>query len=443
MAIPIAISGLVSQAQILIDTAFLGHYSTTLPDGTLLSGKDFLAGSGNVFFPYIVTLAFIWSINTGTTILISQRIGAKEPGRALDFANAAIKYSSFLSIVIFFAWQAFAPLIFSGLGVKEPIRSISLDYLRTMSFELIPMGLATGLGAIFQGMGITHFRMKAGILQSVINAFLDWVLIFGKFGFPEMGAAGAGLATAISGYISTAYLILIIARYKKAPFKPSWSGVLKARFATYIPLMRVGIPTSLENVLYNASNLIIVGILNWISQDAVGILRLVRQVEITPVFFYIGIAMAVTTLVGNKTGERDIPGAKVIAQIGTVLSLILSVGFALIFILIPRPILSILTNDPALVEQSVMFLIIASVTALTKCVNIVSGNAIRGYGDTLWMLVTQIFGIVFVIGVMVLLVFQFKLGLYGVFIAFFLDETVRGIINTVRFYRGEKSVFHR
>jgi multidrug resistance protein, MATE family len=443
MAIPIAISGLVTQAQMLIDTAFLGHYSIKLPDGSFLTGKDFLSAVGNVFFPYIVTLSFMWMITTGTIVLVSQRLGAKEPEKAKEYAEASIKFNGLLSIAIYIVWQLVAPSVFSLMGVKEPILAISLDYIRTMSLELIPMGIAVSLGAAFQGMGITRFEMQAGILRSAVNAVLDWIMIYGRFGFPEMGAAGAGLATAISGYVANAYFIFAALRCRDAAFRPSVRGILKAPFADYREVFKLGLPTGIEGMLWNGGNLIMAGMLNVLSQDAVGIYRLVMQIELTPVFFYEGISRAVTTLVGNKTGERDIPAAKRSALLGTFYTLCFSGGFAALFLIIPGPIISVFSGQADTVARSIPILVIASFTMLPKSVNIVSGNAVRGYGDTMWMLATQVFGVFFVLSLTWAMIFPLGLGMRGAFYAFFLDETVRGIINTVRFYRGETSLFHK
>ncbi len=443
IAIPIAISGLTTQAQMLIDAAFLGHYAVKLADGSVLGGGEFLSAVGNVFFPYIVSLAFIWSITTGTVVLVSQRLGAKDPEAAKRYAEASIKFNALLSIAIYLIWAAIAPAVFRLLGVREPILALSLQYIRTMSLELFYLGAGTTIGAIFQGLGKTRPEMWTGILRSALNIVLDWVMIFGNLGCPELGVAGAGLATSLSGLISTVVFLAIAFRARDLPFRPSFRSVLKAPLRPYLDVLKVGLPSSVEDSLWNFGNLVLAAFLNALSAEAVGIYRLVAQIELTPVFFYYGIARAVTTLVGNKTGERDIEGAKRTGKRATIDMLIFCLFFTAAFLAFPKAILSVFTDRKDLVSIAAPFLMIASVTAIPKCVNIISGNGIRGYGDTMWMLVTQIFGLAFVIGVSWVLIFPVGLGMYGLFITLFLDESVRGIINTIRFYRGERSIFHK
>jgi putative MATE family efflux protein len=443
IAIPIAVSGIAAQAQMLIDTAFLGHYSTALADGTVLSGTDFLSAVGNVFFPYIVSLAFMWSLTTGTIVLVSQRIGAGKPEEAKLYAEASIKYNAVLSIALYLLWMLAAPTVFRLLGVREPILSQALDYLRWMSLEMIYLGAASSVGGMFQGLGVTRPEMWTGILRSVLNVILDWIMIFGKFGFPEMGAAGAGLATSLSGLIANAVFILIAFRMKGLPFRPSLRGVLGARFRRYLDVAKVGLPSSIEDSLWNFGNLILAGYLNALSAGAVGIYRLVTQIEGTPVFFYYGIARAVTTLVGNKTGERDITGAQRVAKLATRDVVLFCVSFVAAFLLVPKLILGVFTADAALVAQAAPYLMIVAVTMIPRSINIVSGNAVRGYGDTVWMLATQIAGLAFVISASWVLIFPLKFGMAGLFVVLFADETLRGVANTLRFYSGEYSPFHK
>ena len=443
IAVPIAVSGLATQAQMLIDTAFLGHYTVHLPGGSTIGGADFLSAVGNVFFPYIVILSFLWSITTGTIVLVSQNLGAGKKDEAERFAEASLKYNTLLSIAVYVVWTLAAPSVFRLMGVQEPVLSLSLRYMNFMCLELFYLGMSVTLGAMFQGMGITRPEMYAGILRSALNIVLDAVLIFGRFGFPEMGIAGAGLATSLSGLISMTVFIFIVYRSRNLEFRPRVSGIIRAKFSRYLKVIRVGLPTGIEDSLWNFGNLVIASFLNRLNAAAVGIYRLVTQIEVTPVFFYYGIARAVTTLVGFRTGERRIDLAKRTVFIASFDTMLFCLSFVALFMIFPRTILGIFTDSPEIVNASAPYLMIVAVTMIPRAINIISGNGIRGYGDTLWMLVTQIFGVTFVILLSRHLIFDLKIGMVGLFVALFLDETIRGIINSGRFYRGEYSFFYR
>jgi putative MATE family efflux protein len=443
IAIPIAISGLVMQVQMLIDTAFLARYTTTLPNGIVLTGSDILSAVGNVFFPYLVTISFFWSITTGIVVLVSQRIGAGEPQTARRYALSALKYNTFLSWLVYIFWLLFAEKVFVALGVRQPILALSLQYIRFVSLELLFIGLSYSIGGVFQGIGNTRPEMITGVMRSLLHILLDYILIFGHFGLPEMGVAGAGLASSLSGLIAAIAMATIFLRSKSMPFHVDFKSIALAPLNNYLTVLRVGLPAGIEDMLWNTGNLALAFFLNKISTDAVGIYRLVYQIELTPIYFYTGLARAVTTLVGQRTGERDLPAARESALIGTFYTVSFCLLFSASFLIVPRQIISVFTPDPALIAKAAPLLMITAFTMIPRAVNIISGNAVRGYGDTLWMLATQIFGIVFIISLSYTLMFPLALGMYGLFYGMFSDETVRCIINTVRFYRGETSIFHK
>ncbi|MBA4384486.1 MAG: hypothetical protein C0410_07095 [Anaerolinea sp.] len=442
IALPIALSGIIMQVQMLIDTAFLARYTTTI-NGTALTGSDILSAVGNVFFPYMVTISFIWALGTGVVVLVSQHLGANKPDEARTVGNVALKYNTVLSWVGFAFWFFFAKKVFTLMGVQEPILTLSLQYITFVSIELLYMGASTSVNAIFQGTGNTQPEMFAGIFRSILHIVLDYIFIFGHFGFPEMGVAGAGIASTTSGFISTMIMILIFTKSKTMPFTVSLKAIFLAPIKPYIKLLKTALPASLEEMLWNFGNLVLAYFLNLLSAEAVGIYRLVYQIEITPCFFYIGIARAVTTLVGQRTGARDLVAARESGLIGTFYSICSCILFTASFIVIPKLILSIFTPDIHLINEATPLLIITAFTMMPRAVNIISGNGIRGYGDTMWMLVTQIFGIVFLLTLSYILMFPVGLGIYGLFIGMFSDEALRCIINTIRFYRGETSFFHK
>jgi putative MATE family efflux protein len=443
IAVPIAISGLVTQAQTLIDTAFLARYTMTLPGGAVLTGTEILSAVGNVFFPYIVGLSFLWSITTGAVILVSQHLGARNPADARRYALTSLKYNTLLSLLVYAFWFLFAKDVFTLLGVRQPILDVCLVYIRFISLELFYLGMASTIGAILQGMGLTRPEMFVGIFRSVLHVVLDYILIFGNFGFPEMGVAGAGLASSLSGLIATGILVALFFGMRNLPFRPNWKETLTAKLSDYRTVLRVGLPVGVEDMLWNSGNLVLAYLLNLLNQEAVGIYRLVYQIEVTPIYFYLGIARAVTTLVGNKTGARDLRGARHVGLIGSGYTAAFCCLFTFAFLLFPKSILGVFTSDPALIGKAAPLLMITACTMIPRSINIISGHAVRGYGDTLWMLATQVFGVAFIISLTYVLMFPAGLGMTGMFLAMFSDETLRGIINTVRFYRGERSVFFK
>ncbi|MCL1813354.1 MAG: MATE family efflux transporter, partial [Treponema sp.] len=185
----------------------------------------------------------------------------------------------------------------------------------------------------------------------------------------------------------------------------------------------------------------LVSFLNRLDMMAAGIYSLIFSIEILSWFLYMGFANAALTLVGHKTGGDDHQQAINVGFRCLRFSLLICTVVAAFFIIFPKEILGMFTNDTALVNYAALFLIITSCTMFPKSINCVIGLAIKGMGDTKWMLFGQAFGTVLLVVLSYVLIFTVNMGLLGIFIAFLIDETVRGIINFLRFWKGREFFF--
>lgn len=382
--------------------------------------------------------ATLLAIATGTTILVAQNIGAKKISAAKKYSEASFAYNSLFSLILFLLWFGMPKAIFYLMGVKSPILEYSTRYVRFLSISLIFFGMETTAVSVMMGVGITRPIMYAGFIRNILNIVLDWLLIFGNLGFPAMNIEGAALATTISNMIAGPLLIGFVLFSKKIPFKISIKEVLKAKWSIYKEVVRIGIPTGLETLLWHIGNLILIRFLNVLDTMAAGIYTLVFGIELVAYWVYLGIAKAAMTLVGHKTGEKDHKGAINIGLTCIKYSMVVCVAFSLFFILFPKFILGIFTHDASLISRALPFLFIISITLYPRSVNVVIGHAIRGLGDTKWMLYSQIFGTFFVLIFSYTLIFVFELNMIGIFIAILSDELIRSIINFLRFYKGRK-----
>ena len=191
----------------------------------------------------------------------------------------------------------------------------------------------------------------------------------------------------------------------------------------------------MEDLLWNVGNLCIIRILNTISETAAGIYSMVFTVEILFVVIIGAIGSGTLTLTGEATGAKDHKLYRDVVKTAIKWAFLVA-AFALIFISIfPRLTLSLFTTDKEVIEMSVIFIILVAANLFGKSGNIIVGNGIRGYGDTKWMLFTQILGTIGVVCLAALFVFVFKLGMLGVFVAVLCDEAIRAVINFIRFVK--------
>ena len=422
---PIMLSNLISQIQMFIDRIFLGRMNIL-----------YMSAVGNATAPVWTTMSFIFSLSMGASILISQSVGEKNIDKAKGFAASMIKYHNILPVLLFIFWMLGSPLVFRLMGVSENVMGLCVKYTRIYSPVFLILGLGASYSVVFQTSNYTKPLVAYGLIRSVLNIILDYLLIFGKFGFPRMEIAGAALGTTIAEYAGAIHLFYVtIAKRKQFFTSPDFKTILHAKFLPYLNSAKLGIPSALEDLLWNVGNLFIIRILNTINEMAAGIYSMVFTVEVIFVVIIGALGSGTLTLTGEATGAKDLKLYRNVVKTAIKWSFIVA-AFALTFVsFFPRLTLSLFTTDQQVIEMSVVYIILVAANLFGKSTNIIVGSGIRGYGNTKWMLFTQGLGTVGVVSIAALFVFVFKLGMLGVFLAVLCDEATRAIINAVKFLR--------
>lgn len=427
LALPLILQQLFTQVLIWADTAMLGHVNS-----------QYFSALANVFVPFDVVSSILYAMCTGTTILVAQKIGAKDYTAARKYSEASYVGNSFFSVVAFLILFFGAKNIFIFMGIKSPILEFSVSYVRIIAFVVLAIGINGTTTSILQGIGITKIIMITGIISNVLNILLDYLLIFGIGPFPAMGIEGAALATTIANYITIPIGMIYVFRSSKIPYKMRLKNIIRFKPGIYKNVLIFGLPSGGEYMLWNIGCFVLLIFMNHLSQDAAGIYNLVLSIEFLPIMIYTGFANAGLTLVGQKTGEDNHSAAIRIGFKCLKYAFVVCGIVAVFFVLIPKQILSCFTDDKDFVIKSVPYLRFLALVVCPRSLNNVLGPGIRALGDTNWMLYTQIFGTVFTCSLAYVLVFHTTLGVMGIFITFFADELVRGVINTLRFWKGRE-----
>ena len=424
LALPLILQQLCLQLQVWIDRAMLGHVNA-----------EFFSALGNTTVPYYMITSAITAVCGGTAIVVAQSIGARDMERVRKAAQASFLGSSIFSVLAFSLFFFFSDEIFHLMGVQSPILEYCISYGRILAVSLLVLGLSSTATATAQGLGLTKIIMISGIAGNLLNIVLDWLLIFGKLGFPAMGLEGAALATVIANYLSAGLLLMFVLGSRQVPVRIRLFHSEPGLWRCYRQVLVLGIPSGLEYGLWNVGNMILVSYLNRLDPMAAGIYTLVFSVETIPLLIYMGFANAGLTLVGQETGAQSPQQARKTGLVCLAFSIAVCLVVAVVFHVFPRPLLSLFTDDAGILDTSVPYLTFVSWMLFPKAVNCVIGLCIRGVGDTRWMLFTQIFGTVFMIAGGYYFILVSGLGLMGVFVTLLLDESLRSIANLYRFLR--------
>lgn len=421
IGLPVILQSMAFYIMTFINSAFIGHYDLKA-----------LSAINNVMIPMNMLFTLLIALSQGTTVLIAHSIGAKNTTAAVKIAESSIFYIQLISIGYCFFWMFFGKHVLMIMGVSDEILKSGVEFVKVFSLMFLTGGLNIAAGAIFQGIGKTKPIMTNTILRSILNIFLDYCLIFGKFGLPQLGLTGAAISSVISATICNILLYRKVFRNGYLPL--SFKGILQPQKGVYKKVFIFGAQAGLEFMLWTGAQVVLVRMLNMHDQISAGLYGILCTLISLSFNLYIGIGTAAMTLVGHSCGANRKDEVMGIGNICTFYSIIFCIFVCLIFAAAPEFTLSIFTRDIAVIDQLVAMMPVVIILLFPKAINVVIGNAIRGTGDVRWMLMTQVVGTAIIIVLSGILLLHFKLGLIGLMYANFFDEFWRSIVNYVRFF---------
>ena len=201
MAVPLMGSSFIQSVVLITDSAFLSRYDTISFDA---------AGNGGLI--YITLFMALVGMSDGAQILMARRIGQqKEHLLARIFGTTLL--TNFLLVLLLFSLIKFIlPDFIESYAHHEAVAQGQIDYINIRGYGLFFAMVSLSINAYFMAMGKTSVVFLSAIVTACSNIFLDYSLIFGHFGLPEMGLEGAAIASTLSDGLGMAFLILILSK---------------------------------------------------------------------------------------------------------------------------------------------------------------------------------------------------------------------------------------
>ncbi len=412
----------------LVDTAMVGRIGPAAIAAVGISNQI-------VFF----LIGIITAFSIGTTTLVAQYIGAERKRKAQEIAMQSLLITVFLSLIIGFLGFIFSREIIGFLigrmdEADPEILNFGSTYLRIISLSTPFFFSLVLFNGIFQGAGDMKTPLFLMACTNIYNAVMDYFLIFGIGFFPELGVTGAAIATGSSRIIAAVAAFFLLLR-GNSYFKIRLS---RASFRLQLPLirdvLRIGIPAAMEHLIRSSGQTlltILVAGLGTIPLAAHQVAMRGLSLAFMPAF---GFGLAATTLVGQNLGAGFLDRAR---ESGYTASRIAMMGMAVLgialFALAPQ-FTRLFIKDELVIAQAAEALRVIALTMPFLGSTITLSGALRGAGDTRWVLYITALGVWGGrIGLSYILAFTFNLGLIGAWLGLSIDFLVRFILTTIRF----------
>lgn len=315
------------------------------------------------------------------TPIVSQLVGAKKEHAAKKAVQQGLYVALVLAAVIFVFLFFALDWILGNMQLAPAVHNIAKSYIHAMCVGLLPLLLFFVLRCFIDALGQTRVTMIITLLGTPINIFLNYIFIFGKFGAPELGGVGAGVATAITYWLIFIITVWIIA--KRVPFDHftifrEWP---KLQWLSWKEILVIGVPIGIslfaETSIFSAVTMMMSSFSTEIiaaHQIAINFTSLLYMVPLS-------ISMGVTILVGFEIGAGRLRDAKIYSYLCVGTAILFSFFSACILYLLREQIATMYSSDALVLKNAQVFLVYAAIFQLSDSIQAPVQGALRGYKD--------------------------------------------------------------
>ncbi|MEO0552263.1 MAG: MATE family efflux transporter [Bacteroidota bacterium] len=418
----------------------VGHMMVNVADSVMVGqlGALPLAGASlaNVIFHLLMTFGI--GISYAITPLVAAADGEGNTARASEILKNGFLLNIITGILLFGLVLIGSPVLFH-LDQPQDVVTIAVPYLNIVTFSLIPLMVFQTFRQFAEGLSRTRQAMFIVIACNVINIGLNYLLIYGKAGFPELGLNGAGWASLISRIVLAVWMMSYI--YFSKSFITFRNGFSIGFYSKELikRLINIGLPAGLQFIFEVGAFGFAVIMIGWIGTKALAAHQIAVNLAAVSYMAASGLSAAATIRVGNQLGRKDVPTLRAAAftLYGMVITFMLAC--ALIFILGRYYLPSLYIRDVEVVQIASSLVVIAGFFQLSDGIQVVSLGALRGLEDVkVPTLLTFIAYWVIALPIGYLLGFKFDLGAEGIWYGLLIGLTIVAMVMSIRFNKLTK-----
>lgn len=422
--------------------SMLGQVMTGVADSVMVgwTGAVPLAASSfaNIFFS--VPLFFGVGVSYAITPLVAESEGARNTQSVIDILKHGTLINIITGIVLVAIIIAVEPFMHS-MGQPQEVVTLAIPYLTIIGASVFPTMIFQTYRQFAEGLHKTRVAMIIVIGANLLNIILNYILIFGKYGFPAMGLNGAGWATLISKIVMAACMMLYVyygrrfAAYQKGFSFGNYSRQLLSK------MLHIGIPAGSQFIFEAGAFGFSAIMMGWLGTIQLAAHQIAINLATISYMTTSGLGAAATIRVGTFLGERDKRNLRASAFTMIGMAITLMAGWALLFIFGKQFLPSLYIDDVEVIQFTSSLLIIAAFFQLSDGVQVVTAGALRGLQDVK-IPSLLIFVAYWIIALPLGYMFAFKLGwgANGIWIGLLTGLTLTATAVVIRFDRLSKKI---
>ncbi len=369
----------------------LGHTFVAFADnimvGQLGTAELAAVSLGNSFVFIAMSLGIGFS--TAITPLVAESDGAKDQAGGKSALKHGLVLCTVLGLTLFGGILLCKPLLHSMQQPPEVVE-LAIPYLELVAFSLVPLIVFQAFKQFSEGLSQTKYPMYATILANIVNVVINYLLIFGTFGFPKLGIVGAAIGTLVSRFIMVGYIYFLLRRKKK--FQPYVTNFnfKKIEKAVMNKIIGLGFPSALQMFFEVAIFTAAIWLSGVLGKNAQASNQIALNLSSMTFMVGMGLGVAAMVRVGNQKGLKNFKELKRIGESIFLLTLVLEIVFAALFLLgrhwLPTIYLDLddavnMADNTEVIVIAAKLLLIAAFFQISDGIQVVVLGALRGLQD--------------------------------------------------------------
>lgn len=382
IALPLAFTGLLQSGVFFFETLFLAHLS-----------PDVLAAGALVSWLFGTFASILFGILSSINILVAHKFGEEDHKGISFIVRDGLWLALILVLPAFTLFWNMSP-IFLLFGQNPAVVSLAQAYLHALAWGLLPNFIMIVLLDAIIGLGHAKLILKFTILSTLLNITTSYLLIFGKFGLPALGIAGAGWGMTLSNWISVIVLISYLVMNKT--YQPYFSQLFKLTKPFYfVELLRVGTPMGLMYCIEVAFFFVLTLIMGIFGNQFMAANQVALQYLGALMTIIFSLAQAITVRMGHLLGAGDVKSASGTALAGISMAFLLMFLVAIVFWTAPDYLVSIdfdsqKAENFEIIHLAIQFLAVSAIFQIVEAMRIALFGALRSLKDTHFTLIISV-----------------------------------------------------
>lgn len=376
-------------------------------------------------------------IGIGSSIVVSPLVAILVGAKRYDECGIYFRQSLFVNILMSFMMIMIILVVVNFiylLNQPDEIIELTITYMVIVGLSAFPLMVYQTYKQFIEGLSVMKPAMVISLLANIINVFANWILIFGKFGFPELGIAGAAWATFASRVfmaLAMMFYVMINSRFKQYDVNFHFRGL---DFKVIKKIVSLGLPSGFQYFFEVGAFSFAVIMIGWIGANELAAHQIAINLASISFMAVLGISQAASIRVGNAMGEQSIYKIRKAGFTGIFLGASTMFLAGVTFIILNEFLPTLYISDKNVIEIASRLIIIAALFQLSDGTQAVGIGILRGLTDVKGpTIITFIAYWVISLPIAYMLAFNFNLGVDGVWYGLLIGLTASAIMLTARF----------